>query len=135
MSFDGKVLIADDEPHIRKFVSLVLGRLGKPLVVEAKNGAEAVEIFARESPDVVLLDVNMPGTDGLHALARIRERDADVPIVMLTSVVSRQTVDECARLGATAYLRKDTARDELTKELKAILDDIFGDPSAAPPSS
>lgn len=135
MSFDGKILIADDEPHIRKFVSLVLRQLGSPTIVEAKNGSEAIELFARESPDLVLLDVNMPILDGLQALARIREHDAEVVVVMLTSVVNRQTVDECSRLGANAYLRKDATREQLTTELSKILGDTFGEPPPAAPSS
>jgi two-component system, chemotaxis family, chemotaxis protein CheY len=99
MTFSGKVLIADDEAHIRKFVSLVLRSLGISEVHEAKNGAEALDLFRRDAHDLVLLDVNMPQLDGLQALAQIREKDPDVVVVMLTSVVNRLTVDECSRLG------------------------------------
>ena len=128
MTFNGKVLIADDEAHIRKFVTLVLRRLGSPTVVEAKNGAEAVELFDREVPDLVLLDVNMPVMDGLQALERIRQKDTEVTIVMLTSLVNRLTVDESSRLGADAYLRKDVPPDELTRELRSLLTDDPSDP-------
>lgn len=133
MTFSGKVLIADDEAHIRKFVGLVLRSLGTPEVHEAKNGVEALELFERQAPDLVLLDVNMPVLDGLQALAQIRQKDPDVPVVMLTSVVNRSTVDECSRLGATAYLRKDANRQELTEQLRGIIDTSFTEPPSESP--
>lgn len=123
MTFTGKILIADDEPHIRKFVTLVLRRLGTPTIVEAKNGAEAVELFEREAPELVLLDVNMPVMDGLQALGRIREKNTDVTVVMLTSLANRSTIDEALQRGADAYLRKDVPPDELTRELRKLLEE------------
>ncbi|HYC73134.1 MAG TPA: response regulator transcription factor [Opitutaceae bacterium] len=130
MSFSGKVLVVDDEAHIRKFVSLVVKSLGQPTVVEAANGEEAVQAYAREQPDLVLLDVNMPRIDGLQALQQLRRQDPDCVVVMLTSLVNRQTVDECLRLGAAGYLRKDTPRQEIADELRRIIAETFEEPEA-----
>ena len=136
MNFTGKVLITDDEAHIRKFVSLVVKRLGAPVVLEATNGQEAVEIYQREKPDLVLLDVNMPILDGVGALTRIRELDPAALVVMLTSLTNRQTVETCARLGALDYLRKDIPRDEMIAQLSHIVEDCFGpeEPSRSAPA-
>jgi len=134
MNFTGTVLITDDEAHIRKFLSLILKRMGQPVILEAANGQEAVEACRRSNPDLILLDVNMPVLDGLQALAQIRHDDPDAVVVMLTSLANRQTVEECVRLGAVCYLRKDLPRDELVAELSRIINENFqpeSDPSAA----
>lgn len=136
MNFTGKILLADDETHIRKFIGFLLRKLGTPTVIEARDGQEAVDLFGRENPDLVLLDISMPVLDGLQALERIRQADPAALVIMLTSLTNRQTIDECIRLGATAYLRKDIPHPELLAELQKIIDDNFEDtpPVAAPPS-
>jgi two-component system chemotaxis response regulator CheY len=126
MSFPGKILLTDDEPHIRKFIGLVLKQFGNPQILEASDGAIAVQLYTQENPDLVLLDVNMPNLDGLQALAQIRQIDPDALVVMLTSLANRQTVEECLRLGAADYIRKDTPRDELTARFREIINDCFG---------
>ncbi len=126
MNFNGKVLITDDEAHVRRYVGLVLRKIGEPVVLEAANGQEAVQAYERENPDLVLLDVNMPVLDGLNALARIKQLDPDAFVVMLTSLTNRQTVEECSRLGAAAYLRKDLPRDEMITQLQQIIQNCFG---------
>ena len=65
MPFTGKILLVDDEPHVRKYVSIIARGLGSPVIFEAASGEQALELYARESPDLVLLDVNLPGMDGL----------------------------------------------------------------------
>jgi two-component system chemotaxis response regulator CheY len=130
MSFPRKILLTDDEPHIRKFVGLVLKQFGNPQILEAGGGAGAVRLYGEQKPDLVLLDVNMPNMDGLQALEQIKRLDPDAVVVMLTSLANRQTVEECLRLGAADYLRKDTPRDELNARFKEIFDDCFGDGEA-----
>ncbi len=136
MNFTGKVLIVDDEAHIRKFVGLIVKSLGRPTIIEAPDGEAALHIFDLERPDLVLLDVNMPRLDGIQTLQRLKQHDPDCLVVMLTSLVNRQTVEECLRLGATGYLRKDTPPQEITAQLSAIIAECFGDdpPPPAPKS-
>ena len=126
MNFTGKILLTDDEAHIRKFLGLVLKRMGTPVIIEAANGLEAVALYRQHKPDLVLMDVNMPVLDGLLALTQIKKDDPDALVVMLTSLTNRQTVEQCASLGALDYLRKDLPRDELIKQLTQIIDDCFG---------
>jgi CheY-like chemotaxis protein len=121
MPFTGKILLIDDEPHIRKFLGLIVRGLGTPTVIEAGNGVEALAMYQQESPDLVLLDVNMPGMDGLEILAAILAQNPDALVVMLTSLLNRQTVEQCLKLGATSYIRKDTPKEAILAELSEVI--------------
>ena len=93
-----------------------------------------MQLYEQEKPDLVLLDVNMPNLDGLQALEQIKRLDPDALVVMLTSLANRQTVEECVRLGAADYIRKDTPREELTARFEEIIRDCFGSEPEAPAS-
>jgi len=132
-----KVLVVDDEPHIRKFVSLLLRTIGGyPTILQAANGGEALQVYERERPDLVLLDVNMPQVDGLQTLRNLMRIDPACRVVMLTSLVNRQTVEACLHLGAVGYLRKDNPPENIMAQLKKITDDCFAkklEAAACPP--
>jgi DNA-binding NarL/FixJ family response regulator len=121
MPFTGKILLVDDEPHVRKFIGLLARGLGSPVIIEAANSEEALAKYIEESPDLVLLDVNLPGQDGLQILAAILAHDPDAKVVMLTSLANRQTVEESLRLGAVGYIRKDTPKEAILAELSEIV--------------
>jgi len=125
MAFNGKILLVDDESHIRKYVGLLLKQLGSPTIIEAANGREALDLYRQERPDLVLLDVNMPGLDGLATLRALRELDPEVVAIMLTSLASRQTIEGAADLGACLYIRKDTPKDEMLKMLRETIETVF----------
>ncbi|HEY5079911.1 MAG TPA: response regulator transcription factor, partial [Opitutaceae bacterium] len=93
---------------------------------------EAIKVYERERPVLVLLDVNMPRVDGIEALRRLKRLDPNCVVIMLTSLVNRQTVEECLQLGAIAYLRKDNPPDDMAARMKKIVDDYF-DPKPASP--
>ena len=126
MKFTGKVLLVDDEPHIRKYVGTILKQLGQPTIVEAADGDEAIAAYEKDRPDLVLLDVNMPFMTGIDTLRKLREIDPEPVIVMLTSLTNRQTIEQSLALGADNYIRKDTPRDEITKALAEIVTDALG---------
>lgn len=132
MNFTGKVLLTDDEAHIRKFIGMVIKRLGSPTIIEAANGKEAIELYKTQHPDLVLLDVNMPVLDGIQALTEIRRADPEALVIMLTSLTNRQVVEQCAALGAFDYLRKDLPRDEMIAQLNQIVADCFGPENPTP---
>ena len=121
MTFTGKILLVDDEPHIRKYLGLIARGLGAPVIIEAGNGVEALAKYQQESPQLVLLDVNMPGMDGLEVLTALLAQDPDALVVMLTSLVNRQTVEECLKLGAASYIRKDTPKEAILAELSEVV--------------
>lgn len=112
---DGKkrVLIADDEIHIRTMMKGVIKMMGFDLAGEASNGSDAVNIFSKEKPDITLLDINMPQKNGIEALKEIMNIDPDAFVVMLTSVSDMESVNECITQGASHYIRKDTPLDQI----------------------
>ena len=132
MTLKGKVLVVDDEAHIRKFVIQLVKELGEPVILQAANGEEALKIYERERPALVLLDVNMPRVDGIETLRRLKLFDPNCVVVMLTSLVNRQTVEACLHLGAVAYLRKDNPPDDMTIRLQKIIDDHLREEPARP---
>jgi two-component system chemotaxis response regulator CheY len=99
--------------------------LGEPEILQAANGEEALKVYERERPVLVLLDVNMPRVDGIETLRRLKQFDPACVVIMLTSLVNRQTVEECLHLGAVAYLRKDNPPDDMQARLKKIVDGCF----------
>ena len=113
-----RVLLADDESHVRLLVRTVVSSLGYDVVGEAADGRKAVELFDTVSPDLVLLDINMPVMDGLAALKALREKSDTVAIIMLTSLASADVVEESLQAGATYHLRKDLPVAELKEEIK-----------------
>ena len=125
MKYEGKILLVDDEGHVRKFIGLILKQLGATVILEAGNGRDAVEIFKRESPNLVLLDVNMPIQDGIQTLREIRLISTECVVVMLTSLANRQTVEEALNLGADNYIRKDTPKDDILAALRQTIAECF----------
>jgi len=113
-----RVLLADDEAHVRLFVKSVLKSMGCEIVGEAADGRQAVELFEKTSPDLVLLDINMPIMDGLAALKALRAKSETVAIVMLTSLASSEVVEQSLDAGATYHLRKDLPIAQLKDEIR-----------------
>ena len=132
MNFAGSILLVDDEAHIRKFISLLLRHLGVTRIFEAHNGVEAIEVYKKEGPDLVMLDVNMPVMDGIETLRALKVLNPDCVVVMLTSLANRQTIDEAAALGAANYIRKDAPPEDIGRALSDTIDSCFeyDDPEA-----
>ena len=126
MTFAGKILLVDDEAHIRKYVGLILKQLGSPQIAEAAHGEEAIARYQADRPDLVLLDVNMPRMDGIETLRSLKVLDPDSVVVMLTSLANRQTIELALELGADDYIRKDTPKDEIARALAATIAACFG---------
>jgi CheY-like chemotaxis protein len=125
MNFSGSILLVDDEAHIRKFISLLLRHLGVERIFEAANGSIALEVYKKESPDLVMLDVNMPVMDGIETLRALKEINPDCVVVMLTSLANRQTIDDAVALGAANYIRKDAPPEEIGRALADTIDNCF----------
>ena len=113
-----RVLLADDEAHVRLLVRTIVTSLGYEVIAEAADGRKAVELFDTTSPDLLLLDINMPVMDGLAALKALREKSDSVAIVMLTSLASADVVEQSLEAGATYHLRKDLPVAELKEEIR-----------------
>jgi two-component system, OmpR family, KDP operon response regulator KdpE len=116
---DTMILVVDDEPQIRRVLRATLSSNGYE-VMEAQSGQEAIEMVVTERPELILLDVNMPGMNGLEACNRIR-MSFDGPIIMVT--VRNTERDKIAALdaGADDYVVKPFAIDELLARIRAAL--------------
>ncbi|MFO7726655.1 MAG: response regulator [Oceanipulchritudo sp.] len=127
MAIPRSALVADDEAHIRTYVRMILKQLGVGEVHEARTGEQALELFGEKKPEVVFLDINMPGLSGLEVLPKILEKDPDAAVIMLTGHASRRLIESSAQKGALHYIRKDTPKAEITKLLKDLFEDTFED--------
>lgn len=115
------VLIADDHALIRAGLRLTFQLGPDPSrVVEAANGLEAVEIAERERPDLAVLDVSMPGLNGLDAAARILAAVPSCKVIILSMHADEQRVQRAFRAGVSAYVLKNAPVSELTQALEAI---------------
>jgi two-component system, chemotaxis family, chemotaxis protein CheY len=135
MNFNGSIMLVDDEAHIRKFISLLLRHLGVDRIMEASNGSLALELYKKEQPDLVMLDVNMPVMDGIETLRGLKAINPDCVVIMLTSLANRQTIDQAAALGAANYIRKDAPSEEIGRALSETIEACFepGDPDETSP--
>lgn len=124
MARPSNVLIVDDEAHVRLFLRLLLKELGITDAWEAGDGAAGVDLAVRLKPELVLLDVNMPILSGLEALARLRELEPDIPVIMVTSQTALVSVKEAARLGAVGYVLKHRPKNEALHALREAIDSI-----------
>jgi DNA-binding NarL/FixJ family response regulator len=118
-----RVLLADDQSLVRAgFRSLLAAQDDIEIVGEASDGEEAVRLATELSPDIVLMDIRMPGLDGLAATRRIAEdeRLGDVRIVILTTFGLDEYVFEAIRSGASGFLVKDTEPDELVQAVRVV---------------
>lgn len=116
-----RVLLAEDQRIVREgLVALLEDEADIEIVGEATNGAEAVTLFARLQPDVVLMDLQMPVLDGAAATQRIREINPDAHILVLTTYATDEFIFKALRAGALGYLLKDASADELLHAIHAV---------------
>ena len=118
-----RVVLADDQALLRAGIRALLNAEDDIDVVgEASNGAEAVALVRETEPDVVLMDIRMPGTDGLEATRQIAadERLSGTRVVMLTTFDLDEYVFEAVRIGASGFLVKDTEPAELLRGVRAV---------------
>jgi two-component system KDP operon response regulator KdpE len=124
------ILVVDDEPQIRRVMRTTLSSQGYS-VIEAKSGEEALEKLRAERADLILLDVNMPGTSGLETCREIR-RTSDVPIIMLTVRNTEKDKVQALDAGADDYVVKPFGAEELMARIRAALRRAA--PGEAPPA-
>jgi len=114
-----RILLVDDQRLIREGLRVLLElEPGLEVVGEAGDGKEALEAYAALQPDVVLMDVRMPGMDGVEATRRLRERWPEARIIILTTFDDDAYVFEGLRAGALGYLLKDVSGNELAKAVR-----------------
>jgi len=117
-----RIMIVDDAAFMRMMIKENLKKTGFSDFVEAGNGEEAVSLFAKTRPDLVLLDITMPVKDGLTALQEIRERDPEARIVMCSAMGQESMVIEAVRLGALDFIVKPFKPERLVQTVKNVLE-------------
>lgn len=128
-----RVLICDDQDITREGLAMLLA-LDKDITVvgTARDGAEGVDLAARVQPDLVLMDLKMPGLNGIEATRQIRARYPAIKVLVLTTYDDDQWVIDAIRAGASGYLLKDTPREELIKAVRGTAaGKSFVDPAVA----
>ena len=128
-----KILVADDDLDLLGLVAYSLSQAGY-LVVKASDGPGALATFEAESPDLVILDINMPGTSGFEVCTAIRAR-GDVPVMMLTARGEEQDLVKALDLGADDYLTKPFSPKTLLARVKALLRRSSAERTQAPLSA
>ncbi|ADI08277.1 two-component system response regulator [Streptomyces bingchenggensis BCW-1] len=124
-----RVVVADDQELVRSgFVMILDAQPDMEVVAEAGDGAAAIEAVRRHSPDVALLDIRMPGTDGIEATGTICQ-ETDCRVIMLTTFDSDEYVHDALHAGASGFLLKDVRRDDLVHAVRVV---TAGDSLLAP---
>lgn len=116
-----RVLIVDDHPLIRAGLAALLGtQPDMQLVGEATSAEQGLELFRALSPDVVLMDLRLPGMDGIEAIRRLRAERTDARVIALTVYGGDADIQQALEAGALGYLLKDMLEDELLKAVRAV---------------
>ena len=115
-----KILVIDDEPGIRNLLDTLLRRKGYDVIL-AESGQKGLDLFRRERPDVIVLDLKMPGMDGLSVLQQVRSLDSKKPVIVLTGAGTAETEQKVRALGVTEYVEKEFSLHLLGDSLKRLL--------------
>ena len=115
------ILLVDDHPIVREGLAALIERRGEMRVVaEAAEGETAVALYAQHQPDVVLIDLRMPGMGGVAAITAVRQQFPTARFIILTTYDGDEDIYRGLQAGAMAYLLKDTPRQELLDTIRAV---------------
>ncbi|HSO13419.1 MAG TPA: response regulator transcription factor [Anaerolineales bacterium] len=128
-----KILLCDDQAVIRDGLEMLLSlERDIQIVATAQDGAEAVELAAQKQPDLILMDLKMPGTNGIEATRQIRANFPGIKVLVLTTYDDDEWIFDAIRAGASGYLLKDTPREKIVEAIRGtIAGRSFVDPAVA----
>lgn len=115
------ILICDDAAFMRMMIKDILTKNGYNIAGEAENGVKAVEKYAETKPDLVLMDITMPEMDGIAALKKIRELDANACIIMCSAMGQQAMVIEAIQSGAKDFIVKPFQADRVIEAVKKVV--------------
>ena len=116
-----RILLADDHPVLRQGIqALASDERDMQFVAEASNGLEAIEQFRKHQPDIALMDLEMPGVNGIEAMIAIRNEFPDARIIILTTYAGDVRISRALKAGARGYLLKSLLRKELLDTIRAV---------------
>jgi len=115
------ILCVDDHPLVRKGIAAILANeADMKLVAEAGSGSEAVDAFRRLHPDITLMDLRMPGMDGIEATKEIRKIDPEAKIIALTSYDGDQEIYRALEAGVRGYILKESVHTEIVRAIRVV---------------
>ena len=118
-----RILITDDHPIVREGLRIILGTYQDMTVVgEAANGIEALHMIPLCNPDVALVDISMPGMSGIELIGRIRAEHPQLPMLVLSMHQEEQFAVRALKLGASGYLTKDCAPEQLANAIRKVVE-------------
>lgn len=120
MKKDKKILIVDDQYGIRVLLDEVFRKVGY-ITFQASNGIEALELVEQHEPDLVILDMKIPGMDGLEILKRIKARNENTQVIMITAYGELDLIQEAMDLGALTHITKPFDIEDLRKMVDSCL--------------
>lgn len=116
-----KVLIVDDAAFMRMMIKDILEKNGYEIVGEAANGGIAVEMYQKEKPDVVTMDITMPDVDGIEAVKRIKEIDPAAKVIMCSAMGQQSMVMEAIKAGARDFIVKPFQADRVLEAVQKVV--------------
>jgi DNA-binding NarL/FixJ family response regulator len=131
-----KVFITDDSATVRERLVAMVSALPEITVVgQAQDGPEAVDAIRRTRPDVVILDVRMPGSNGIDVLRRLKKMQPAPKVIMLTNYAHRQYREKCEAAGADFFFDKSTEFDQIPQALEQVHHGLRAESGAGIPNS
>ena len=116
-----QVLIADDAMFMRKVIRKHLAECGMTDIVEAANGAEAVELFIKNRPGLVLMDITMPEMTGLEALEEILKTDPEAKVIMCSAIGQQSMIIKSLEMGAMGFILKPFEKNEFEATIRSVI--------------
>jgi len=116
-----RILIVDDAAFMRMMIKDILEKNGFEVVGEANNGIKAVELYKKEKPDVVTMDITMPDMDGIEAVKQIKEFDPSARVIMCSAMGQQSMVMDAIRAGAKDFIVKPFQADRVLEAIKKTI--------------
>lgn len=126
-----KILLVDDSRTIRNIQKNTLKTLGHTDITEAADGIEALACLAKERPDLMLVDWNMPNMDGITLIKKVRETDKALPIIMVTTEAEKSRVLEAVKAGVNNYVVKPFTAETLSEKIEQTMAKLAASGAAA----
>ena len=118
-----KILIVDDSENIRKLVKAIIKKVGEYEYIEAADGKMALEVANKNKPDLIILDLVIPGLDGIEVCRKLKEKKetAHIPIIILTSETTVEAVEQAKKAGADIFIGKPFEPKDLRVSVKELI--------------